>query len=78
MALKRVEERLSRLANIVEKWNKSGDVPYFVTTYRYIQRIKGTKKSKTYKICNEKSFRKRYHANENLGNLENLGDETPP
>ena len=27
MALKRVEERLSRLANIVEKWNKSGDVP---------------------------------------------------
>ena len=26
MALKRVEERLSRLANIVEKWNKSGDV----------------------------------------------------
>ena len=27
MALKRVDERLSRLANIVEKWNKSGDVP---------------------------------------------------
>ena len=27
MALKRVDERLSRLTSMVEKWNKSGDVP---------------------------------------------------
>ena len=27
MALKRVDERLSRLSSMVEKWNKSGDVP---------------------------------------------------
>ena len=27
MALKRVDERLSRLTNMVEKWNNSGDVP---------------------------------------------------